>query len=56
MRIDLAIIVKYGHSIPDICKGIQEKTKANVESMTPLKVSDVNIRIAGMETAEPSGN
>ncbi len=55
VRIDLAVTVKYGHSIPDICKGIQEKVKTNVETMTPLKISDVNIRIAGMAMADQVG-
>lgn len=46
VRIDLAVIVKYGYPIPDICTAVQDKVKSTVESMTGLNVPDVNIRIA----------
>lgn len=49
VRVDLAILVEYGFSIPAISKQVQDKVKASIENMTGLEVSDVNIRIAGVD-------
>ena len=46
--VDMALNVKYGYSIPDISKTVQEKVKTAIENMTGLTVSEVNIRIAGV--------
>lgn len=47
--VELSITMKYGYSIPKISTKIQEKVKSAIESMTGLTVSDVNIRIVGVE-------
>ncbi len=46
--IDLYIIVEYGVKIPELAWSIQENVKTNVESMTGLQVSKVNIHIEGI--------
>lgn len=46
--IDLYIIVEYGCRIPDISWEIQEKVKNAVETMTGLKVIEVNIHVQGV--------
>lgn len=46
--IDLYIIVEYGCRIPDVAWEIQERVKKSVESMTGLKVIEVNIHIQGV--------
>ncbi|MBR6329266.1 MAG: Asp23/Gls24 family envelope stress response protein [Lachnospiraceae bacterium] len=48
LRIDLAIIVRYGYAIPAICSSVQDKVKSTVETMVGFGVTDVNIRIAGV--------
>ncbi|MDD3368426.1 MAG: Asp23/Gls24 family envelope stress response protein [Lachnospiraceae bacterium] len=48
VAVDLAVTMQYGYNIPITCKAVQEKVKAAIESMTGLTVSDVNIRIAGV--------
>lgn len=48
VSIDLAITIEYGHNIPQTCREVQNKIKATIENMTGLEVSDVNIRIAGV--------
>lgn len=48
VRADIAVMLEYGYSIPATCQKVQEKVKAAIESMTGLEVSDVNIRIAGV--------
>ncbi len=50
VRVDLAIILKYGYSIRETGKLIQDKVKAAIENMTGLKVTDVNIHVAGVNT------
>ncbi len=49
VRVDLALTMEYGYNIPTTCKKVQEKVKVAVENMTGLNVSDVNIRIAGID-------
>jgi len=46
--LDLAITVDYGKNIPVISQKVQAKVKQAVENMTNLSVSDVNVRIAGI--------
>jgi len=46
--IDLYIIVEYGCRIPDVAWSIQEKVKKSVETMTGLKVVEVNIHVQGV--------
>ena len=49
---DLFIIVEYGARIPDIAWEIQNKVKTVVESMTGLKVVDINIHVQGLNIAK----
>ena len=44
-----ALNLKYGYSIMDVSEKVQEKIKSTIESMTGLQVSDVNVRVAGVE-------
>ena len=46
VRIDVAIIVAYGYTIPSVSSKVQDRVKTTVENMTSLKVSDVNVRVA----------
>lgn len=48
VRVDLAVTVEYGYNIPATCQKVQVKVKSAIENMTGLNVSDVNIRIAGV--------
>lgn len=49
-KIDVNIIVKYGARIPDVAFEIQNKVKKSVESMTGLKVEEVNVHVQGVNT------
>lgn len=46
--VKLAVVMKYGYSIPKVCKAIQERVRAAIENMAGLTVSDVNINIVGV--------
>ena len=49
-KIDVNIIVEYGSRIPDIAFEIQKRVKKAVESMTGLKVEEVNVHVQGVDT------
>lgn len=49
VTVKLNLTMRYGYSIPKTSAEVQEKVKASIESMTGLKVSCVDIRIAGIE-------
>jgi uncharacterized alkaline shock family protein YloU len=48
VKIDVNIIVEYGARIPDVAFDIQTKVKKSVETMTGLKVSEVNVNVQGV--------
>ena len=50
-KIDVNIIVEYGARIPDVAFEIQNIVKKSVESMTGLKVSEVNVHVNGVHMA-----
>lgn len=50
VHVALAVIMKYGYSIPKVCKAVQDRVKSAIENMAGLKVIDVNINIVGVET------
>jgi uncharacterized alkaline shock family protein YloU len=49
VSVDLSIILDYGYSIPQVTASVQDRVKSSVETMTGLKVSDVNIRVADVK-------
>ena len=49
MSVVLNLVLNYGVSIPKTSQEVQEKVKAAIENMTGLTVSEVNIRIAGIQ-------
>ena len=49
-NIDVNIIVEYGSRIPDVAFEIQNRVKKSVESMTGLKVTEVNVHVQGVNT------
>ena len=46
--IDLFLFIEYGAIIPDIAWKIQENVKNTVETMTGLKVTEVNVHVQGI--------
>ena len=49
-KIDVNIIVEYGSRIPDVAFEIQNRVKKSVESMTGIKVLEVNVHVQGVST------
>ena len=52
VSVNMALNLKYGYRIPDVCEKVQEKVKNAIENMTGLMVLDVNIKIAGVSLEE----
>ena len=49
VKVQMALKVDFGYNIPSTCSKVQEKVKTTIENMTGLEVTDVNIRIAGVD-------
>lgn len=52
--IDLYLIVDYGIRIPDVAWEVQQNVRKAVETMTGLKVVEVNIHIQGINIPKES--
>lgn len=47
--IDLRVIIKYGYKIHEVAANLQQNVKEAVESMTGLKVIEVNVHVEDVE-------
>ena len=54
VTVDLAVTMEYGYNIPATCQKVQAKVKSAIENMTGLEVTDVNVRIAGVDVQSKS--
>ncbi|EIQ81841.1 hypothetical protein ScFU93_08780 [Streptococcus canis] len=52
VAVDLAIIVEYGKDIPAIVESIKAIVSQNVDSMTHLRVVEVNVNVVDIRTKE----
>ena len=48
VKTDVALLVEYGYNIPAVSQKVQDTVKSAIENMTGLEVTDVNVRIAGV--------
>lgn len=55
-KIDVNIIVEYGTRIPNVAYEIQTKVKKAVETMTGLKVLEVNVHVQGVNINNENKN
>ena len=49
VRVDMMVVVNYGYSIPEVSGQVQERVSQQIENMTGLSVSEVNVRLAGVK-------
>ena len=52
IKVDVAINISFGYTIPDISTKVQDRVKSAVENMTGLTVAVVNVRIASVDMSE----
>ena len=50
VTVELIVTIEFGSNIPAVCQKLQSKVKTAIENMTGLNCSDVNVRIAGVNT------
>ncbi len=60
VKVNIKVAVKYGYPVRDVAQKLQEKVKEEVERMTGLRVSSVNVEVAKLlfpeeEKAEEEG-
>lgn len=48
VNLDVSVIVEYGAKIPEVAEEVQDKVKGEVELMTGLTVSAVNVLVDGV--------
>ena len=48
VKVDLSILMGYGHIIPEVGKAVQDGVKNAIESMTGLEVAEVCVSVAGI--------
>ena len=48
VAVDIYIIVNYGVSVPEVCQNIQQSVVKAIETMTGLRVIEVNVGIQGV--------
>lgn len=49
LTVDVSLEVRFGYNIVEVSKNVQERVKSNVSTMTGLSVSNVNVRISGID-------
>lgn len=48
ITVELAVLMAYGHTIPEVGKAVQENVKNTLESITGLEIAAVNVSVAGV--------
>ncbi len=48
LNVKVSLQLAYGYEIPSVSAQVQDKVKSTVESMTGMKVSKVDVKIAGV--------
>lgn len=49
VRVALSINIRYNYNIVDVSKKVQDKVKNAIENMTGLSVTDVAVKVVGVE-------
>ncbi len=44
--VQITVNIRYGCSVPDVCRNVQEKVASAIENMTGLSVAEVNVFVA----------
>ena len=48
VTVDLGILVKYGYTIPDVARAVQEAVASSIEATSGLPVAAVNVNVGGV--------
>ena len=53
--VDISVVVKYGYKIKEVCEKIQLAVKKAIETMTGLKVVEINVFVQSIAFEQPEG-
>ena len=53
--VDISVVVKYGYKIKEVCEKIQLSVKKAIETMTGLKVVEINVFVQSIAFEQPEG-
>lgn len=48
VTVSIAVLVKYGHVVPDVAAAVQDAVKSALENTSGLRVAGVNVTVAGV--------
>ena len=54
LRIDCDVVSKFGQNIFELAKNVQENVKSSVESVTGLRIAEVNVTVCGIALPKDS--
>ena len=54
LRIDCDVVSKFGQNIFELAKNVQENVKSSIESVTGLRVAEVNVTVCGIALPKDS--
>ena len=54
LRIDCDVVSKFGQNIFELAQNVQENVKSRVESVTGLRVAEVNVTVCGIALPKDS--
>jgi len=49
VRLNIPVIVKYGHNVTEIARNIQENIQQSLEKMTNLTIKEINVNVQKIE-------
>ncbi|WP_017755726.1 Asp23/Gls24 family envelope stress response protein [Calidifontibacillus oryziterrae] len=56
IEIDVYVVMKFGVSIPDVAKKIQDNIRQALYNMTALEVNEINIHVVGVQFEQKDEN
>lgn len=49
VKADISVVIGFDCSVLEVCEGVQERVKTAIENMTGMEVTEVNVKVAGVE-------
>ncbi|MCD8510120.1 MAG: Asp23/Gls24 family envelope stress response protein [Bacillus sp. (in: Bacteria)] len=53
INVDTFVLIKYGVSIPEVGKKIQENISQTLQNMTSIQLNEVNVHVVGVQLEQP---
>ena len=49
VRLDVPLVVRYGHNVTDVARNVQENVQQSLEKMTNLSIKEINVNVQRIE-------